>query len=551
MKIRLSHDLAVGLDVVTQTLAQIGRKGAGKTYLAGMIAEQMLDAGAQVVILDPVGNWYGLRIGADGKSKGKEIFIIGGEHGDVPVVPEAGARIARLLVEKRVSAIIDISGFRQGERKRFAADFAEEFFHLKKSQRSPVHIFIEEAQKFIPQMSGPEEKRMLGAFEDIVRLGRNYGIGCSLITQRPQSVNKEVLSQVECLCVLQVNGLHERKALEGWIQEAGADRELIGRLPSLRQGEGFVWSPSWLRTFQKVLFNKKTTFDASATPQVGKESKAGQLAPMDVEALRNDLTEVVKSAEAEDPNALRRRIRELETAKPAVINDDLAIARAVEKCRREVTGDLLRFIKERDAVIEQLTKRIERAAHFLAIGAALPAVTPPPTAEELRRGREDRPRSEVTAPPTPAPKREHLSTGGQRILDTIAMLESRGIPISRESVARWMGIHPNGGRYNRDLAILRAEGKLDGFQLGPSELSRSYPFPSGPDGVIQALPDESTRNVFRAILGAGRPLSREELAAILGIHPNGGRFNRSLAWFRTMGVIPERGPIEPTNGAIS
>ena len=63
------------------------------------------------------------------------------------------------------------------------------------------------------------DERMLGAFEDLVRLGRNYGIGVSLISQRPQSVNKEVLNMTECLFVLQVNGAQERKALTDWIVE--------------------------------------------------------------------------------------------------------------------------------------------------------------------------------------------------------------------------------------------------------------------------------------------------------------------------------------------
>ena len=145
------------IDVVTQTMAMIGRKGSGKTYLATMIAEQMLDNKAQVVIIDPVGVWWGLRVDADGKHKGKEIFVIGGDHGDIPLVPEAGRKVAKLLVEKQISVVLDVSGFRIGEHKRFAAEFAEEFFHLKKSNRSPVHIFIEEAQKLIPQRVGSDE----------------------------------------------------------------------------------------------------------------------------------------------------------------------------------------------------------------------------------------------------------------------------------------------------------------------------------------------------------------------------------------------------------
>ncbi len=310
--IKISKEISLPIDVVTQTLATIGRKGAGKTYLATMIAEQMLDAGSQVIVIDPVGNWWGLRVGADGKSKGKDIFVIGGEHGDIPIVPEAGAKIAKLLVEKSISAVLDVSSFRLGERKRFCTDFGEELLHLKKTQKNPVHLFLEEAQLIIPQRVGPEEARMVGAFEQIVRLGRNYGIGCTLVTQRPQSVNKEVLSQVECLCVLQVTGPHERKALEDWVQEAGADRKLIGELPGLERGEGYIWSPSWLRIYQRVHFSKKETFDASATPTVGTKTKSVLLSKKDVDQLREDMKEVVAQAEKDNPVALRRKISELE-----------------------------------------------------------------------------------------------------------------------------------------------------------------------------------------------------------------------------------------------
>ncbi len=310
--IHLADGLALPLDAVTQTFGMIGRKGAGKTYLATMLAEQMLDAGAQVVAVDCVGVWYGLRIAADGKAPGKEIFVLGGDHGDVALVPEAGARIARLIVEKNVSAVLDVSQFRLHERKRFATDFGEELLHLKKGQRAAMHLFVEEAQLLIPQRVGPDEARMVGAFEQLVRLGRNYGIGCTLVTQRPQSVNKEVLSQVECLCVLQVTGPHERKALEEWVQEVGGERKLVGELPGLARGEGYVWSPAWLRTYKRVRFATKTTFDASATPEVGKAARAASLSAVDVEALRQDLQEVVAAAERDDPKALRRRIAELE-----------------------------------------------------------------------------------------------------------------------------------------------------------------------------------------------------------------------------------------------
>lgn len=361
--LKIAKEISLPLDAVTQTMAAIGRKGAGKTYLSQMIAEQMLDAHAQVVVIDPVGNWWGLRINADGKTKGKQIFVIGGDQGDVPLVPEAGRRIAQLIVDKGISAVLDVSSFGIGERKRFCADFGEEFFQLKKKRRSPVHLFLEEAQLVVPQNIRPEEGRMYSAYEQIVRLGRNYGIGCTLITQRPQSVNKEVLSQVECLCVLQVTGPHERKALEVWVQEVGADRTLIGELPGLERGEGYVWSPAWLRIYKRVHFSSKQTFDASATPEIGKKTRAASLSAVDVAALKQDISDVVAQAEKDDPVALRRKIGELERdlkkkVEPKITPPDPA---AVEKAVYAAVANRDREWKTALVPFSQQTKKMQ---HF-------------------------------------------------------------------------------------------------------------------------------------------------------------------------------------------
>jgi uncharacterized protein len=554
--LHLAKDLDLPLDAVTQTLAAIGRKGAGKTYLAGVIAEQMLDAEAQVVVLDPVGNWFGLRIGADGKAPGKEIFVIGGEHGDVPLTSEAGARIAQLLVEKRASAVLDISEFRIGERKRFAAAFGEELFHLKKAQRSPVHLFIEEAQLFAPQRPGPDEARMLGAFEAIVRLGRNYGIGATLITQRPQSVNKEVLSQVECLCVLQVNGSHERKALEEWVQEAGADRKLVGELPGLERGEGYVWSPSWLRTFRRVRFANKTTFDASATPEVGKETKAAKLTAVDVVALRSDMAEVVAKAENDDPKALRRRIAELE--------------RAARNIPQNIPAEKPPRIKEVPALKEGQAKRIETAASKAAQAAEAfrSAVAElMPILARVAAGKVNIPEPRILAP-RPIAARAIPVSAAQRTSEPRPVASDsaaqNGLDKAQRSVLAVLAQYPDGcaagkltllagyrwsGGFRNALAALRTAGLIVGTNTGVMQitdtglvaLGDAYdPLPTGHGLIDYWLRHPSLgaceRAVLRALLERPEGLGAEDLAKAAGYGWSGG-FRNALANLRTAGLI--------------
>lgn len=541
MKIKLAKDFEIPIEAVTQTFAAIGRKGAGKTYLATMIAEQMLDAHAQVIVIDPVGNWYGLRVSADGRSKGKDIFVIGGDHGDVPLVPEAGARIARVLVEKRVSAILDVSSFRIGERKRFAAEFAEEFFHLKKSKRSPVHIFIEEAQLFIPQRVGPDEARMVGAWESVVRLGRNYGIGATLVTQRPQSVNKEVLSQVECLCVLQVNGAHERKALEDWVQEAGADRQLVGQLPGLSRGEGFVWSPSWLRVFKKVHFSKKTTFDASATPEVGQETKAALLSSIDVQAFINDLTEVVKLAEQDDPKALKRRIRELELQiknPPKPAQDPRAIEQAHAAGYKEAAKEAL-AIKD---LWKEARDRLVRIGKLAAM-----EVSAEPVIKKYLSG-------DPAVIHHALPARELVTQNGlskaERLILTALIHYPQGR--SKVQVALLAGYAHSGGSFSNAIGALRS----GGFIEGGNELLRITPAGSAAIGPVDPLPTgidllrkwqrdlgKAEREILDVLFEVfPKALTKHDIAAGTPsrYEANGGSFNNAIGKLRTLELIKGR-----------
>src|SRR5581483_9717420 len=193
-RLALSPDLVLPLDAVTQKFAILARSGAGKSYAAGVLTEQMLLAGAQVVVLDPVGIWYGLRLGPGAEPQGGlPVPVLGGEHGDLPLDPGSGAAVARVIAERGVSLVLDVSALRKGQRKDFMTAFAEELFHRKKTARGPLHLVIEEAQVFVPQRILRGEERLAGAMEDLVKLGRNYGIGVTLISQRPQAVHKDVL----------------------------------------------------------------------------------------------------------------------------------------------------------------------------------------------------------------------------------------------------------------------------------------------------------------------------------------------------------------------
>lgn len=121
----LFEEVHVPPSIVTEKVAILGASGSGKTYRALRLAELMLGIGAQVIYLDPVGVAWGLRAGAKKGKKGFPILIIGGDHGDIPLTAESGAVVAKFLVEKRLSAVIDLFELTSDELIRFYTDFTK------------------------------------------------------------------------------------------------------------------------------------------------------------------------------------------------------------------------------------------------------------------------------------------------------------------------------------------------------------------------------------------------------------------------------------------
>ena len=152
--LRVSPDIELPLETVTQAVAILARRRAGKSYTAARLAEELLNAGQQVVVLDPKGDWWGLRSSADGQGPGLPILILGGERGDLPLEPGSGELVARFVVERGASALLDLSGFRKVAVRRgrgegsasdlatFAGDFLEALYRLKAREANRTTLML-------------------------------------------------------------------------------------------------------------------------------------------------------------------------------------------------------------------------------------------------------------------------------------------------------------------------------------------------------------------------------------------------------------------------
>jgi hypothetical protein len=322
--------------------------------------------------------WYGLRSSADGKRAGFPVAVFGGTHGDVPIAEQSGATLARILAEKNLPAIIDLSEMLIGQRHRFVTEFAEAIY---RENKTPLHLIIDEADEFIPQNPLPETKRLLHHIDRIIRRGRIRGFRVMMITQRPAVIHKNALTQANTLVVMRLTAPQDRKAIQAWIDgnaDAATGKRVLDSLAGLQRGEGWVWAPE-LGTLEREKFPRIHTFDSSRTPgddeQVQEPTK---LADVDIGEIRASFEAVAAEArtlaevQAENAKLKRELAKKTEAGIPvSEVNQRVKTAVAEALKHRESVNNSRNNLRD-DSSIKALTRIVEIAQK--ALGATTPEI---------------------------------------------------------------------------------------------------------------------------------------------------------------------------------
>lgn len=338
--------------------AILGRRGAGKSNTGRVMLEHELELGHRCGVIDPKGDWWGLRLRPDGKRASSfKIIIFGGEHADIQIRDDMGKAIGAIVAGAADSFIIDLSSFSGAGQVRFMSAFAEAFFM---GNRQPVTLFVDEADQLAPQRVTGEYATLLNRMEKLIRQGRQRGIFMWMLTQRPAVINKNLLSQAECLIAMKVTTPHDREALRGWMDAHDPEEssKAAAQLAKLEVGEAIAWVPT-ADFLQRVRFPRHKTFDSGRTPQHGETVGTVKLQKLDVANLAALLEE-----EGQQESELATLRREVTQAR-----DELSASRAATtEARREVA--LLRNREERMIeILFDLQLRIGAAIGSAAIEA--------------------------------------------------------------------------------------------------------------------------------------------------------------------------------------
>lgn len=438
--------IEIPVNAVTKTFAVLGKRGGGKTYTGGVMAEEFFANNIPFVVFDPIDVWWGLRVNADGKGQGLPVVVFGLEHADIKLDREMGRRIAQGVVKENISCVISTFGLPKKAQRYLVAEFADEILNINSS---PRHIFIEEAHEYVPQRVMGAMGTVFNAVSNLVVMGRNRGLGVTLLNQRAATVNKDVLTQLDTLIAMRSVGPQDRKALNDWVEAHAAQGDFerfVESLPSLPTGQGWIWSPEFLNVFERITIRKRRTYHPDRE-KIGSKFEMPELSRVDVQAF---IERFGKSA-GEKPANVSQEKQGPPALRPPTY-DDAYVARLRQDLRNEYESRLIVAESE----VRRLNQVISNVRSLVGVNGTMsgPAAQP----------------SSAINNDAIALWQSKLGGGGAaRIFKLLA--ETPGKGFTRTQIGLAVGLQSSSGSFSNCLSKLRVNNLVvkegDKFKLNP------------------------------------------------------------------------------------
>lgn len=515
--------------------------GGGKSYVIRNIIEKVLNT-IPTLVLDREGEFSTLR------QKGDLVLV--GSEGEIPTSVATAAKLARKLMEQRVSAVIDLSDLQKPEKRRFVRLFLESLLSLPRSLWTPTLVVIDEAHTFAPE-SGVEAESC-EAVVGLMDQGRKRGLGGILATQRLSKLTKDATGEANNLLIgrfAQDVDLARSSSLLGF-----SGKSEWSTMRSMLPGEFYAVGPA----FGHAGVVKFRSGPVQTThPTSGDRASIKPPAPSKrILGMVGEFAELQRQVESEtsELEQLRDEVRRLRKGAPPPSIDP----QAIEQARQEGVAEGMAQAKAEFAEpIQQLLTQTERIQHLLT------EIAPPKTT------RVRAPAKTSPLPPAPrggraanaaAPRRGALANvqigdgsvghGAKRAI--LNALVQHG-PRNRRDIGLLTCLVSTAGSFGNVLSELRqqgwmrdlSDGRFEATVEGRRALGEVHRMPAPGRELAMAWAMKftgGTRLQYEAILRAGaRGITRAELGAAIGREASAGSFGNNLSAMRKQGVMVEIG----------
>jgi len=152
------------------------------------------------------------------------------------------------IVRKNQLTVIDLSDADERLSESIITAIAKGIFSRRKNYvkgdgngeviDTPVFLVLEEAHNFAPR--GMEDRTVLsrGVLRRIAREGRKFGTGLCIVSQRPNKLDSDVLSQCNTQIIMKIVNPSDQEYIRQSVESVTED--IVRDLPSLGRGEAII-----------------------------------------------------------------------------------------------------------------------------------------------------------------------------------------------------------------------------------------------------------------------------------------------------------------------
>ncbi|HNT79012.1 MAG TPA: DUF5752 family protein [Anaerolineae bacterium] len=212
--------------VVENNIGIFGASNSGKSWLAGLLAEEMLKQDYQMCIIDPEGDYRGL-------ATSPHTLLMGGPEIPLPTV----ADVINFNEWTNNSLVLDISMYEWGERMAYMLEFLRALRGLRSRRGRPHCFLVDEIQHFCP----PEGGILTDMFLDAMKWG-----GFSVISYRPSQIAPALLDAIDHWLITRLSLPEEIETVTPRLSTFPDGEAALEQLPSLARGQAYL-CPNRLR----------------------------------------------------------------------------------------------------------------------------------------------------------------------------------------------------------------------------------------------------------------------------------------------------------------
>lgn len=192
-----------------------GDPRSGKSWVTGLMCEQLILQGYSVCVIDPEGDYRTLETLPG-------VVVFGGED-PPPELPD----LARVLRHPDMSVVIDLSHASYQEKMNYMKSLLPMLAAIRRTTGLPHRIVIDEAHYFLHEANvGGLLDLTLGAY--------------TLVTYRLADLHPDLRREIECTIVKRTTDPHENRALLGMLQAKGGCTTALSNLALLGLDEAVL-----------------------------------------------------------------------------------------------------------------------------------------------------------------------------------------------------------------------------------------------------------------------------------------------------------------------